>query len=298
MPKLSIVPSFILKLIGFIKRAAPLVQKLTGRLPLCPWGSIFSSLDPRTLGVHPPEINIQVVETDREFKKLRFGGKHEVWFPEKIKITPELWNEYLVVFWQNPVNGHYYFAQKTIVQSGDICVDCGCCEGFFVFQALEAGAAKVIGIEPNPVMVRCLEKTFAEEIKAGRVIICHNAVGAHCGQASFTFDLDSPASGRIGDEAVELVAIATLPTIIKQLGLSRLDFIKMDIEGMEIQALEGALPLLKKDHPKLAITTYHRSFDYMALHVLVMAAGYRQIKPAGLTRRDDGIYRPVLLQAS
>lgn len=68
-------------------------------------------------------------------------------------------------------------------------------------QALEAGAARVIGIEPNPGMVQCLEKTFAPEIAAGRVTIVSAALGAFRGRAAFSFDAEYPAFGQIGGVA-------------------------------------------------------------------------------------------------
>jgi hypothetical protein len=39
--------------------------------------------------------------------------------------------------------------------------------------------------------------------------------------------------------------------------ISRIDFIKMDIEGAEIQAMQGAIHVLKKFKPNLAIASYH-----------------------------------------
>ncbi len=43
----------------------------------------------------------------------------------------------------------------------------------------------------------------------------------------------------------------------------RVDFIKMDIEGAEIHALKGAEQLIKKNHPKLAISIYHSNEDML-----------------------------------
>ena len=39
--------------------------------------------------------------------------------------------------------------------------------------------------------------------------------------------------------------------------ITRLDFIKMDIEGAEIQALDGARETISKFHPRFAIASYH-----------------------------------------
>jgi FkbM family methyltransferase len=240
-----------------------------------------------------------VVTEDAQFKKLCFNETHELWFPKDISLSPELWSEYLAVFWPHRTNGHYYLAKGTPITGGDICIDCGACEGFFVLQALNAGASKVICLEPNQMMAECLRRTFPDEIKAGRVVVVHAAAGAVDGFADFSFDTLQPFGGKSasGGSTVS-VPMVTLSKLACDLNLERVDFIKMDIEGAEIQAVEGGLPVLMKHHPKLAITTYHRSFDYQALHALITAAGYRRIRPAGLTQRDDGIFRPMMLHAA
>jgi FkbM family methyltransferase len=288
-----------LKISGLIKRLEPLVLKLSGRLPLCPWTSVWFSLDPRSVGVHPPAMKIEVAGEDGAFKKLRFNGRHESWFPAGTRVNLELWHEYLSVFWTHPANAHYYLAHGTLINAGDVVIDCGCCEGFFVFQALEAGAAKVIGIEPNPDMVRCLEKTFAEEIKSGRVVIEPAALGAFRGQAFFSFDVGYPAAGQVGGSpAGQPVTVETLAAVCKKLKLKRVDFVKMDIEGSEIQAVEGAMPIFSKFQPKLAITTYHRAFDFACIRALLTFAGYKWLMPVGLSGGlGDKHYRPTMLHA-
>jgi FkbM family methyltransferase len=215
-----------------------------------------------------------------------------------MEITPELWSEYLCVFWNNLKNAHYYLRYRGI-KVGDVVVDCGACEGFFAFQALELGASKVICIEPSAVMTQCLTRTLASGITQGTVLIRNVAVGAINGTTSFNFNDLQPFGGSVNSQAGggETVTILTLERIVGELETPRIDFLKMDIEGAEIQAIEGALPILRKYKPALAITTYHRSFDFAALRALLTAAGYRHIEPAGITGREDGVYRPVMLHA-
>ena len=282
-----------------LKRFEPLAQKITGKLLLCPWPAVLTRLDPRTLSAYTPPKKISIVAEDSDCKKLRFNDMHDAWFPKETPLSAELWSEYLCVFWPHPANGHYYLNHGTVVNPGDICLDCGACEGFFAMQALAAGAAKVICIEPSKEMAECLNRTFADEIRNGRVVVRNIAVGAMDGTASFSFDSFQPFGGKL-DSATTSIAIpvTTIARLFQDLNLPCLNFIKMDIEGAEIQALEGAMPLLAKFHPQLAITTYHRPFDYVVLRALAISAGYRQIKSAGLVERGDKIYRPVMLHAS
>jgi len=49
----------------------------------------------------------------------------------------------------------------------------------------------------------------------------------------------------------------TLDSWAKKLELSRLDFIKMDIEGAEIEALDGCVEVIKQFKPNFAIASYH-----------------------------------------
>lgn len=287
-----------MKLSGLYSRVEPVILKALGRLPLCPWKVVFSRLNPRTLNIFPPKKQIEVIGRHGDFVQLRFAGKHDLWFPAGTKPTLELWNEYLSVFWKHPSNTHYYLLGKTKIASGDVVIDCGCCEGTFARQALEQGASKVICLEPNALLVQCLQRTFQCEIEEGKIVVCHAACGAFRGEAFFVGDPAKPSAGLLSDKRDgEMVSVETLAAITAQLGLSRVDFIKMDIEGAELQALDGALPVLEKFHPKITITTYHRAFDFAALSVLLRAVGYNHIEPAGISRHGSQIFRPMMIHA-
>ena len=48
-------------------------------------------------------------------------------------------------------------------------------------------------------------------------------------------------------------------------------FIKMDLEGWELNALKGAQSRIKTDHPRLAIAVYHRASDFWKIPKLVLS---------------------------
>lgn len=52
------------------------------------------------------------------------------------------------------------------------------------------------------------------------------------------------------------IKTATLDSLCQKLN-RKIDYVKMDIEGAEIEALQGAIKCIQKDHPKFIIATYH-----------------------------------------
>lgn len=77
--------------------------------------------------------------------------------------------------------------------------------------------------------------------------------------------VDFEEAGTVGSSAVWFSDNAnvvkkqavTLDSWTEKKQLSRLDFIKMDIEGAEIEALDGAVEILGKYKPNFAIASYH-----------------------------------------
>jgi hypothetical protein len=80
-----------------------------------------------------------------------------------------------------------------------------------------------------------------------------------------------------GDKAGVTVPLTTIDKLKAELKLSRVDFIKMDIEGAERQALEGARQTISTNKPRLAIATEHLPDDPARIPQIVRGlwAGYR-----------------------
>ncbi len=70
------------------------------------------------------------------------------------------------------------------------------------------------------------------------------------------------------DSACDSVSVVALDSIIEEA-----TFIKMDIEGSELMALNGARNVIKKFQPKLAICIYHKYDDPRVLYSLIRTMG-------------------------
>ena len=69
----------------------------------------------------------------------------------------------------------------------------------------------------------------------------------------------------------------TIDQAVVQSHAPRVDFIKMDIEGSELGALRGAEASIRRWHPKLAISLYHRPEDFFSIPSWIdsLDIGYR-----------------------
>ncbi len=71
------------------------------------------------------------------------------------------------------------------------------------------------------------------------------------------FDV-SGSSSKISDDGEITIYVDKLDDIVKE----EVTFIKMDIEGAESQAIDGAKETIRRFHPKLAISVYHKKDDF------------------------------------
>ncbi len=63
----------------------------------------------------------------------------------------------------------------------------------------------------------------------------------------------------------DIIWTISIDDYVEENGINRIDFIKMDIEGAELQALKGAEKTIKKYKPKLAISLYHNLSDFVTI---------------------------------
>lgn len=162
---------------------------------------------------------------------------------------------------------------------GDTVIDCGAHVGVFTKYALQQGAAQVVAIEPDPTNLACLEANLAPEIANGVVSVVKGGVWDRRTRLTlFGFDHNSAAFTFLGDSSTrseEEILVFPLDEIVERLKLSRVDFIKMDIEGSEQRALRGGRQTITRFRPRMAICAYHVPDDPTAIPAIV-----RQMQPA------------------
>ncbi len=154
------------------------------------------------------------------------------------------------------------YSAESMVKPGDVVMDCGADIGTFVRNAIVHGASRVIAVEPAPWKEPCLRKTFAQEIAQGKVTIYPKGVWNT--EAELLLDVDTIRSDR-----GQKVPLTTIDRIVEELQLNRLDLIKMDIEGAEKPAIQGARKSILRFKPRFTIATEHKPDDHSAIPALL-----------------------------
>ena len=238
------------------------------------------------------------VERAADMSRVEIAGRVVYW-PAKADVT-RLVDMYFEVF--NEDNNHYFDIPEMKVKAGDVVIDCGACEGYFTLKALEAGAAKVYCIEPGKSIVECLQKSFASEIKMGKVIVCNNLLGDKSGPVTFAEDPGDPTICQIKQQDQEIVSdsclqvrdMLTIDEFCVRHSIDKVDFIKADVEGGEVGLVHGAEKIIRKYRPNLAIAVYHAPANANLIINIIkkMSLDYK-IRVKGIVD-FNGIPRPVM----
>jgi FkbM family methyltransferase len=185
------------------------------------------------------------------------------------------------------------------VKAGDVVLDGGANIGIFCRVAFRLGAAQVIAIEPSPENLKCIRRNCADELAKNKLIIVPaglwqkettlwfavNPVHEEAGKL-----IDTPADLPLGHTLIE-VPVVNVDALKKRLAVNRIDFIKLDIEGAEREALAGAVETLRSDKPRMAICMYHLDDDIDVLPALVTKANPTYKIETGMCLSDGSFWR-------
>jgi len=155
-----------------------------------------------------------------------------------------------------------YFLPGYLPEAGNTVIDGGAYDGRTAVDFAQCGC-KVYSFELD-----ADNYVKAKEIVTGHDVIMENmGLGRKTETVSY---VSASMSSRIGDgEGDQTAQIVDLDTYVHEHQIERIDFIKLDIEGAEYQALQGATLTISKWKPKLAICMYHKTEDMWELPRLI-----------------------------
>jgi FkbM family methyltransferase len=187
---------------------------------------------------------------------FRFLGVHEAEchpIPTvTVHLRPHVWIERLM--WAGAYERELVNMFKTVLKAGMTVLDVGANIGYF--SALAAGlvgrGGEVYAFEPSPACSSQLKRNLAPFPSAYAFPV---AVGDAHGTACFRFSEEPNQTGwgslLSEDKSMQetIVPVVTLDDWVRENKIRRVDFIKMDVEGAECRALQGATALLNQFRP-------------------------------------------------
>jgi FkbM family methyltransferase len=147
---------------------------------------------------------------------------------------------------------------ERILHPNWVCFDVGANVGYFslLFSRLEA---IVHAFEPSPANLQRLRRNI--ELNPSFKIAVHAlALSDYRGREKFTTAVENAGASYLGGSGTE-VDVATLDWFVSGSDITRLDFIKVDIEGCEAKFLEGAETTIARFHPKLLLELNPRALS-------------------------------------
>lgn len=254
--------------------AAPMIaMKMRGSPVHCPWNKLLTlGFDAARFGELKSEVKapLSAKEADTSWGLWRIASPHrDFWSQQQDSDTSGVAFLLAEQKWFAEMN------PQEMARAGDVVIDCGANIGVFTDTALRLGASKVVAIEPLAVNLECLRRSFAAEIQSGKVIVVPKGVWNETKTLEFLLGTNHATGSLVrqdGDGGRITIPVDTLDNIVRELGLSRVDYIKMDIEGAERQALSGAQETLKKFRPRLMLDSYHLPDDLDVLPNIIRQA--------------------------
>lgn len=161
-----------------------------------------------------------------------------------------------------------------LLSGAPVCLHVGASDGRHSYVMTQvAPRARIYAIEPSVFSYAVLKITLAWHGIAGQVTPIHAAVGDKAGQMllvtprkitgrmgrAYAFVADRAPEGKarpdVQDTGMEVqpTPVVTLDAFCAEQGIARVDFIRMDIEGAELMALQGATQILDRDRPHVLL---------------------------------------------
>lgn len=149
-----------------------------------------------------------------------------------------------------------YLAQELFpAREGELLIDGGAFDGDTAARFLDLWPfrdAVVHAFEPDPHNILKFEARFKNHPERDRIRLSPLALSASEGQIAF--DTEGTDASAANPESATLVPCSTLDKLFRDTPFS---FLKLDIEGAEMDALRGGASVIQKNRPRLAICVYH-----------------------------------------
>lgn len=159
------------------------------------------------------------------------------------------------LFWLGTHDRWDTFHIKRLLPEGAVFCDIGANFGYYslTIGGFLEGHGHVFAFEPHPTNRGRLERNIALNHLQDSITIVAKALSDTPGNAYMTNRRDNSGAAHIAERGDAEIDVSTLDSMVDALGLQRLDFVKIDVEGFEAHVLRGAERSLRRFRPNMLI---------------------------------------------
>lgn len=162
-----------------------------------------------------------------------------------------------------------YFDKKIILpEPGEVFVDGGSYDGRTIRQFIswcDGNYNKIYAFEPDSANCRWLKDNVGE-ISNSKIEIFNR--GLWDSSCELSFSNNGNQGSKITESGENIIKTISIDEAVNG---DKVTFLKLDVEGAEYKALLGASETIKKHHPKLTISIYHKPEDIFELPELILS---------------------------
>lgn len=152
-----------------------------------------------------------------------------------------------------------YFIPEVTFHANEVYIDCGMYDGDTIIEFMNrcSDYAYIVGFEPDK---NNIEKFKLRGLNMDKLAVYNKGVWSK--EAVLGFSADGTSASSVAESGETLISVMSIDSLnLKE----PVTFIKMDIEGSELEALRGAEDTIRRDMPKLAICVYHKKEDLITI---------------------------------
>jgi FkbM family methyltransferase len=146
---------------------------------------------------------------------------------------------------------------RRLVNPGSVIIDAGANVGYFslLFAKWQRGHGVVHAFEPFPATAEKFERNLKLNSPLQRTVALHrSALSDFTGRTKMSVpDQKNQGCNHLGEEGENEVEVTTLDAFCEKERLTRVDLIKVDVEGSEVALLRGADETIRRFRPILMI---------------------------------------------
>ena len=158
-----------------------------------------------------------------------------------------------------------YFPDVIKLEDNEVFIDCGAYNGdtiaCFIARMKSKKISGIYAFEPD-------SKNYSKLISRGFSGLISIPKGCYSEATTLRFNSQGDMESAFNDAGSCEVEVDAIDNVINS---SNVSFIKMDVEGSELMAIEGAQNTISVHKPKLAISVYHKKEDLVSIPKKIIA---------------------------